>query len=101
VTRPQPDPTDPATLAGPWRRRLDTGWRSTPIGLVLLPPHRPDPVTVAGSAVAVWELLAEPITRADLAGRVAERFGADPAAVLVDLGPLLAQLLDLDAIERA
>ena len=85
----QDAPADLAELAGPWRRRTDTGWRATPVGLVLLPAGRADPVTVAGSAVAVWELLAEPITRTDLAERLADRYGVEPATVQADLGSLL------------
>jgi Coenzyme PQQ synthesis protein D (PqqD) len=99
VTIPEPAHPDQAALEGPWRRRIDTGWRATPIGLVLLPAGRRDPVTVAGSAVAVWNLLAEPITRADLADRLADRFGAPPTTVQADVGRLLARLIELEAIE--
>lgn len=113
VTSPEPDPADPADLvgptglddpvdlAGPWRRRIDTGWRITAIGVVLLPAGQGDPVTVAGSAAAVWELLAEPITGAELVDRLAERFGEEPAVVQAGLRVLMGQLLELGAIERS
>ena len=106
MTSPQPDQpghddsADPGELAGPWCRRIDTGWRATPLGVVLLPAGRADPVTVAGSAAAVWEMLAEPITRVDLADRLADRYGVAPATVQADLGSLLARLVELEAIER-
>jgi hypothetical protein len=82
-----------------WRRRVDAGWRATPAGLVLLPADRSDPVTVAGSAVAVCELLDRPITEEALAGRLAERFELDPGPIGDDLRPLLAELLELGAVE--
>ncbi len=101
MTSPEPAPAHQASLEGPWRRRIDTGWRTTPVGLVLLPAGRADPVTVTGSAVAVWDLLGEPITRTDLAERLADRFGVAPATVQADLDTLLARLVDLAAIEPA
>ncbi len=101
MTSSEPAHPDEPDLEGPWRRRIDTGWRATPVGLVLLPAGRRDPVTVAGSAAAVWNLLAEPITRTDLADRLALRFAVSPTTVKADLGVLLARLVELGAIERA
>ena len=114
MTSPEPEPAgrrspaglgdpddmgDPDEMAGPWRRRPDAGWRATPVGVVLLPAARTDPVTVTGSAAAVWDLLAEPITRAELADRLADRYGVESATVQADLGSLLTRLLELQAIE--
>lgn len=104
MSPPAPDPrarpSQDAALEGPWRRRPEVGWRASLEGLVLLPPGGGDPVTVAGSATAVWDLLAAPTTRADLAARLARTYDADPDVVAADLGPLLARLDELGAIQR-
>ena len=101
LPRPDADPAASADATGPWVRRGDVGWRVTLDGLVLLPPRRSDPVTVAGSAPAVWDLLAEPRSTPELARSLAARFGADPATIEADLAPLLVQLLDLGVIIAA
>jgi hypothetical protein len=98
LPRPDADPAASAAATGPWVRRGDVGWRVTLDGLVLLPPRRSDPVTVAGSASAVWDLLAEPRSTTELAQCLSDRFGADPATIELDLAPLLVQLLDLGVI---
>jgi hypothetical protein len=83
-----------------WQRRADTGWRATLVGLVLLPGGRSEPVTLAGSAGALWAELAHPTTEEDLAHRLADQFDADPDQVATDLRPLLDQLLDLGAVQK-
>ena len=99
LPRPDADPAASEASTGPWVRRRDVGWRVALDALVLLPAGRSDPVTVAGSAPAVWDLLAEPRSTRELADRLAERFGADAAMIEADLALLLPQLRDLGAIE--
>jgi len=99
-----PPPT-PAQSSRPdrttrWQRRPDTGWRATLGGLVLLPHRRSDPVTLAGSAVALWTQLAHPTSEPDLARRLAEQFDADAVEVARDIRPLLDELLALGAVEK-
>ncbi len=101
MTPADPQPEEPTAAPRRWRRCVDTGWRATPLGLVLLPAGQADPVTVAGSAVAVWELLAEPTTRRNMAEVLSRRYSTDVAAVDADLEPLLARLFELGAIEPA
>ncbi len=86
---------------GPWRRRPDVAWRGSLDALVLLAPGQDEPVTVAGSAVAVWNHLERPVTTGQLADGLATELHADPEQVARDLGPLLAELVELGAIEPA
>ena len=65
------------------------GCRAGPFGVVLLAPRDAEPRALAGSAVAVWEALAEPVSRDDLVADLAAAFRADPATVAADVPPLL------------
>jgi hypothetical protein len=74
-----------------WRRSLDA--------VVLLPPAAPEPVSLAGTAALVWDLLAEPASVSELVDALAEHFGDDPARITRDVDALLARLSDLGAVE--
>jgi Coenzyme PQQ synthesis protein D (PqqD) len=88
-------------LRGSWQRRSDVAWRSSLDALILLPASHPEPITLTGSAVAVWNHLESAVTTAQLAAALATELQADPSEVERDLEPLLAELVDLGAIERA
>ena len=72
--------------------------RDGPFGVVLLAPGDEEPRALAGSAVAVWEALAETVSRDDLVADLAAAFGADPATVAADVAPLLDALLASGAV---
>ena len=72
--------------------------RAGPFGIVLLAPRDAEPRALAGSADAVWESLAEPVSRDDLVADLAVAFGADPAIVAADVAPLLDALLASGAV---
>lgn len=67
-----------------------TLWRSGPFGRVILAPGDIEPVACTGTAAAVWDALAEPVTLEELAATLAAAFGTDVDTVTADIGPLLA-----------
>lgn len=67
-----------------------TLWRSGPFGRVILAPGDAEPVACTGTAAAVWDALAEPLTLEELATVLAAAFGTDMDTVTADVGPLLA-----------
>jgi hypothetical protein len=75
-----------------WRRSLDA---------VLVVPRAAarEPVTLAGTGPAVWELLATPASVAELADELAGRYATDAATIEADLEPLLDHLAALGVIE--
>ena len=92
----QPAP-DPHTR---WRRQPGATWRYSLGGVVVLAPGAEDPVTIAGSGGAVWELLARPRSTEELARELSERFSTDPANLTEDLGALLGRLAAAGALEE-
>jgi hypothetical protein len=84
-----------------WRRHPAVLWRRSLDAVLLLPEHAAEPVTLEGTGVALWELLAEPATVAQLAAVLAEAHDADPAVVAADIEPVVAQLAALGALEPA
>ena len=87
--------------ATPWRRRDDALWRRSVDAVVLLPAGAADPVVLPGTAAAVWDLLATPVTLADLVAALGAVYSAAPDTIAAEVAPLLARLADLAAIEPA
>lgn len=75
-------------------------WRSGDFGVVVLPEHADDPVTLAGSGALLWELLAQPRPLPDVAEELAGLYGAPVAVVMRDLEPVVDRLVTLGALER-
>jgi hypothetical protein len=75
-----------------WRRSLDA--------VVLLPPGLDEPVTLAGSGPALWELLVEPGTVGQLATVLAREHDADPATIEADIVPVIERLAAIGAVEQ-
>jgi hypothetical protein len=93
----------PAPLFSPditLRRAPDVLWRDGAFGVVLLTPGTGEPLTLAGTGHALWEALAEPVSRAALALRLADEFGADADRVASDIAPVLDRLLRCGALEE-
>src|SRR5262249_30267347 len=83
-----------------YRRRPDVLWRgSLDAVIVLAAGEAAEPITVAGTGPAVWELLADRCTLADLAGRLGARCAVTPETVERDVAPLLEQLVAAGAVE--
>jgi hypothetical protein len=81
------------------RRREDVLWRRSLDAVLLLPAGATEPVTLVGSGPAVWELLAEPASVAELAQDLAARYATDTGTVEGDLVSLLDRLRELGVIE--
>jgi hypothetical protein len=95
------DPAAPAPDPHPrWRRQPGATWRQTLRGVVVLAPGAEEPVTIAGSGGAVWELLDRPRTTEDLVSELSQRYSTDPETVRRDLDGLLAQLAGAGALEE-
>jgi hypothetical protein len=84
-----------------WRRRDDVSWRRSIDAVVLMPAGADAPAALPGTAAAVWDLLAEPTTLAELVATLAEVYATDPGAITADVEALLARLEGLGAIEAA
>ena len=65
----------------------------------MLGVERPDPLTIAGTGVAIWDLLERPLRSCDLIERLAEEFGADPALVAHDVMPVVDELIGRGVLE--
>jgi hypothetical protein len=87
-------------LSASWCRSERALWRRTLGAVVVLPVHGPEPVALRGAAAGIWELLAEPMTTADLVVAVAERYGIHEEQVASDVGGTLDVLLELGALCR-
>jgi hypothetical protein len=83
------------------QRREDVLWRRSLDAVILLPAGATEPVTLAGSGPAVWELLTAPVSVSELARELAARYAADPATVEADVVALLDRLRTLGVIESA
>jgi hypothetical protein len=90
-----------ARLDRRWRRRGDVTWRISMDRLIVAAAGARNPVTVHGSAAAVWALLDRPRSLAELAEQLGDRFGVAPAAIAADLAPTLADLAALGVLEEA
>lgn len=83
-----------------WRRRADLRWRRTLDAVVLLPASRDEPVMLAGTGAAVWDLLGVPATLDDLVDALLEGFAGDRSVVARDVAALLEDLEALGALDR-
>ena len=83
-----------------WRRRPDVLWRRSLDAVIVLPADVADPLTLAGSAPEVWELLAEPRTLEALVTILAAGGATAPETVRASVEPVLAELERAGALER-
>jgi hypothetical protein len=68
-------------------------FRRGAFGVVVLGPDDERPVTLSGTAVAVWDAFARPTTTEQAAADLAGRYGTNGATVRRDVEPLVADLL--------
>jgi Coenzyme PQQ synthesis protein D (PqqD) len=91
-----PSAPPPARL----RRAPAALWREGAFGVVVLGPGRDEPHTLTGTGPALWDALAEPRTRDELATTLAARFGADRGRVAAALAAVIEALLQLGVIDE-
>lgn len=92
--------TEPAAIAETvWRRRPDVLWRRSLDAVIFLPAGLEEPLTLTATGPEIWDLLAEPRTLDALVTVLADVHHADPAVVRTDIEPVLAQLVDVGALE--
>ena len=84
-----------------WRRRPDALWRRSVDAVLVLPAGADEPVTLTGTGPALWELLAEPCTVAQLAAVLADAYDAPIETVEADIAPVVDELARVDALESA
>lgn len=77
-----------------WVRAPDALWRRLPRSAVLLARHGEEPLTTNLTGAALWDVLAEPHTVDEAARILAGTFGADPARVVRDIAPVIAELAE-------
>jgi hypothetical protein len=88
-------------MAVPWARAEQVLWRRTLRGVVVLPTlGATEPVALRGPAAGIWELLAEPMTAADLVAAMAATYGVHEEQVANDVGGALDVMLELGALCR-
>lgn len=68
-------------------------WRATPGGVVLLSMTMPEPVLLAGSGAALWELFAEPIRLDEAAIALADAYGISSDVALPAIEPVARELV--------
>jgi Coenzyme PQQ synthesis protein D (PqqD) len=82
-----------------WCRAERVLWRRTLGGVVVLPVlGLTVPLALRGSAASIWELLAEPMTTADLVAMLAAAHGVHEAQVVEDVSGALDTLLELGVL---
>lgn len=74
-----------------WRRSLEGM-------LLLLPLDRARPIEMTGSAAALWESLATPVSMAEAAGMLGDAHGTSADAILADVQPLLEEMSRLGVV---
>ncbi len=74
-----------------WRRSLDA--------VLVLPPAIDEPLTLAGTGAALWDLLAVPTSTDGLVEALAARYGSDRRTVEADILPVLSELEAIGAVE--
>ena len=84
-----------------WQRRADVLWRQSLDGVVVLPSGADEPLGLAGSAGALWNVLERPVSLEDLVKTLSNSYDAEPETVRRDIEPLLNRLSSARAIEPA
>lgn len=75
-----------------YRRATEVLWRRTADRVLLLPATEGELVSLTGTGVVLWDLLAEPTDEGELCRTLASVYGADPGIVATDIAPVLEDL---------
>lgn len=81
------------------RRRADALWRRALSTVVVLPAGAEEPLTLAGTGPALWELLAEPRTLSSLVNTLSAAYDVEPEVVEADIAPIVELLVAAQALE--
>jgi hypothetical protein len=82
-------------------RQDEVLWRRSGDAVVLLPAGAQQVLTLEGSGVHLWHLLAEPIALDEAAATLAEAYGTTPDRVAADIAPVLDDLSRRNAVEAS
>jgi Coenzyme PQQ synthesis protein D (PqqD) len=82
------------------RRSQGVVWRRTMDGVVVLPARSVEPIALLGPAANMWEMLAEPLTAAELVAALADHYGVEPDRVTNEIRATLDGLLRRGALCR-
>ena len=82
------------------RRSQGVVWRRTMDGIVVLPADADEPIALLGPAASVWEMLAEPLTAAELVAALASHYGVAPDRVTSEIRATLDGLVRRGALCR-
>lgn len=82
-----------------WKRSDRTLWRWTTDGVVLLTPSNAEPVVLNGSGAALWDVLADARTPAEIGEALAPDYGTAPELLAPDIDVFIEQLAAIEAIE--
>lgn len=79
-----------------YQRATDVLWRRASDRVLLLPCGEGDRevVSLSGTGVVLWDLLADRASMDDLTSTLAVAFGADPVVVATDIAPVLDDLVE-------
>lgn len=73
-------------------RRGDVLWRATLGAVLIRPPGADEVVKLAGTGLALWAVLDEPLTFRDLCAELATTHSTDTDQIAADLTPVLEDL---------
>ena len=82
------------------RRSEGVVWRRTMDGVVVLPANTAQPIALLGPAANMWEMLAEPLTAAELVNALADHYGVEPDHVTSEIRATLDGLVRRGALCR-
>jgi len=82
-----------------YRRVTQVLWRRTADRVMLLPVPEGELISLSGTGVVLWDLLAAPASEQDLASTLAQVFGEAPERVAADIRPVLDDLVERRLIE--
>jgi hypothetical protein len=82
-----------------WKRSDRALWRWTTGGVVLLTPNEAEPVVLNESGAALWDVLADARTPAEICEALAPDYGTMPERLTPDVDAFIEQLAAIGAIE--
>ena len=83
-----------------WERAERVLWRRSGSTALLKHPEVDDVVQLDEAGLALWSELVDPATLAEVAERLALRYGVDPTLIVRDLVPVLTDLERLHLVRR-
>ena len=83
-----------------WKRDERVLWRRSGSTALLKHPEVDDVVQLDEAGLALWSELVDPATLAEVAERLALRYGVDPTLIVRDLVPVLTNLERLQLVRR-